>query len=85
VVVDVRDGWPNNPPRRLLLRAVRDMRGNYVIIRHADGEYSLLAHLKCGSVRVRAGDAVAESGNPGLSSEPHLHFQVQNSRDSTLA
>jgi len=86
-VVEVRDGCPDNPPGRLLVRAVRDMRGNYVIIRHAYGEYSLLAHLRCSSVRVRVGDAVAEGqvvaecGNSGLSSEPHLHFQVQNSRD----
>lgn len=58
--------------------------GNYVIIRHEGGEYSLLAHLRRGSVRVRPGDRVrqgqvmGECGNSGSSSEPHLHFQVQD-------
>jgi len=55
--------------------------GNYVLIRHEGGEYSLLAHLKRGSVRVRpgqwvrAGEVVGECGNSGHSTEPHLHFQ----------
>ncbi len=52
VAVEVRDGCPDNPPGRPLVRAVRDMRGNYVVVRRADGEYSLLAHLRCSSVRV---------------------------------
>ncbi|RTH28410.1 M23 family metallopeptidase [Thermus scotoductus] len=55
--------------------------GNYVLIRHGEREYSLLAHLKRGSVRVkpgqwvRAGEVVGECGNSGHSTEPHLHFQ----------
>lgn len=55
--------------------------GNYVLILHESGEYSLLAHLKKGSVqvrpgqRVRSGEVVGECGNSGHSTEPHLHFQ----------
>lgn len=66
--------------------AARDIRGNYVLIRHADREYSLLAHLKQGSIRVKPGDAVkrgqhiANCGNSGNTSEPHLHFHVQEGR-----
>lgn len=62
----------------------RDIRGNYVTIRHADGEYSVLAHLREGSVAVESGDRVARGeriarcGNSGNSTEPHLHFHVQD-------
>jgi murein DD-endopeptidase MepM/ murein hydrolase activator NlpD len=60
--------------------------GNYVVIRSGDF-YPLLAHLRCGSVRVevgdqvRAGDQIGEVGNSGSSLQPHLHFQVMNSED----
>lgn len=62
----------------------KDIRGNYIILRHADGEYSCLAHLKPGSIQVSAGEKVCRGqpvalcGNTGNTSEPHLHFQVQN-------
>ena len=60
--------------------------GNYVVIEHNSGEYSFLAHLKKGSVRVRPGDHVEQGqeigrcGHSGNSSEPHLHFHVQDHR-----
>jgi Peptidase family M23 len=62
----------------------RDLRGNYVTIRHTDEEYSVLAHLKKGSVavrereRVERGQSVGRCGNSGNSTEPHLHFHVQD-------
>ncbi len=65
--------------------------GNYVLIRHANGEHSLYAHLKQGSVRVNVGDAVsagaqiAETGSSGNSTEPHLHFQVIDGPDLNSA
>lgn len=58
--------------------------GNYVLIKHAENEYSLLAHLKEGSIDVSEGDEVsrgqeiARCGHSGNSTEPHLHFQVQD-------
>ena len=61
--------------------------GNHVVIRHDDGQYSQYAHLRPGSVRVEIGDQVAqgdeiaELGNSGNSSEPHLHFQMTNGPD----
>jgi murein DD-endopeptidase MepM/ murein hydrolase activator NlpD len=64
----------------------RSIAGNSVLIKHADGEYCLLAHLKRGSVRVRVGEAVKQSqeigrcGHSGNSTEPHLHFQFQNGK-----
>ncbi|XID92926.1 M23 family metallopeptidase [Paenibacillaceae bacterium WGS1546] len=61
--------------------------GNLVVLDHGNGEYSFLAHLKEGSVRVKAGDRVNKGdpvgliGNSGNSSEPHLHFHIGDSSD----
>jgi murein DD-endopeptidase MepM/ murein hydrolase activator NlpD len=61
--------------------------GNYVVIRHAGGELSHYAHLKQGSVRVKAGAAVKQGqaigqlGHTGNSTEPHLHFQLTDGPD----
>lgn len=61
--------------------------GNYIVIDHGHGEYSLLAHLQQGSVQVEIGDSVrrgdwlARCGNSGNSSEPHIHFQVMDHPD----
>lgn len=66
--------------------------GNYVVIQHADHEYSMLAHFRKDSIQVKSGDPVkrgqvlGECGNSGNSSEPHIHFQVMdqaNWADST--
>lgn len=60
--------------------------GNYVILKCGD-VYPLYAHLKQGSVCVRAGDMVrsgdllGQVGNSGSSLQPHLHFQVMSSPD----
>lgn len=58
--------------------------GNYVVVEHATDEYSVLAHLQQGSVCVEEGDQVARGqrlgrcGHSGNSTEPHLHFHVQD-------
>ena len=60
--------------------------GNYVILK-CGTVYPLLAHLRCGSLRVKPGDTVrageqlGEVGNSGSSLQPHLHFQVMSSED----
>ncbi len=57
--------------------------GNTVVIRHAEGVYSKLSHLKKDSIKVypgqfvRKGDILATVGNSGRSPEPHLHYQIQ--------
>ncbi|MXV63260.1 peptidoglycan DD-metalloendopeptidase family protein [Natronorubrum sp. JWXQ-INN-674] len=62
----------------------RSILGNNVILRHADDEYSVLAHLERGSVavdpgdRVERGQRIARCGNSGNTTEPHLHFHVQD-------
>jgi murein DD-endopeptidase MepM/ murein hydrolase activator NlpD len=56
---------------------------NIVRVLHDDGTYAIYAHLNWNSIRVRPGDEVetgeyiADSGNTGFSSGPHLHFAVQ--------
>jgi len=59
---------------------------NVVNILHDDGTFAIYAHLNWNSIRVRPGDHVergqfiAESGNTGFSSGPHLHFAVLRNR-----
>jgi len=58
--------------------------GNYLLIKHTKNEYSLLGHLKQRSLLVKEGDQVkmgqklAQVGNSGNSTEPHLHYHIQN-------
>ena len=66
----------------LLKKGDRAIGGNSVLIDHGNGEYSLYAHLKPGSVtvkageRVKAGQPIGKLGASGNATEPHLHFQV---------
>jgi murein DD-endopeptidase MepM/ murein hydrolase activator NlpD len=55
---------------------------NFVQILHDDGTTAIYAHLQMDTIRVRPGQRVergeyiANSGNTGFSSGPHLHFVV---------
>ncbi len=87
-VIEARDGIRDAPYVGTFWMdwLTRSIVGNSVLIKHADGEYCLLAHLKRGSVRVRAGQTVKQAeeigrcGHSGNSTEPHLHFQFQNGK-----
>jgi len=63
---------------------------NYVRIAHDDGTMAVYAHLQRDSLRVvpgmriPAGHWIANSGNSGYSSGPHLHFVVQMNIDMAL-
>lgn len=58
-------------------------KANLVRILHDDGTFAVYAHLNWNSIRVQPGDQVdrgeyiADSGNTGFSSGPHLHFVVE--------
>ena len=64
--------------------------GNGVVIDHGNGEYSVLAHMKPGSVKVATGDTVTKGqelgavGSSGNSTEPHLHYHVCDKPDPLL-
>jgi murein DD-endopeptidase MepM/ murein hydrolase activator NlpD len=55
---------------------------NFIEILHDDGTHAIYAHLQLDTVRVKRGQRVARgeyianSGNTGFSSGPHLHFVV---------
>ena len=56
--------------------------GNYVIIKHSNGYETRYAHLskriaKKGD-KVKAGDRIGLAGNTGLSTGPHLHFEIRH-------
>jgi hypothetical protein len=87
-VVVARDGIEDNTPTRIQRGSLY---GNHIVIDHENGEFSLLAHLRRGSLkvrpgqRVRAGTLIALTGSSGMSSEPHLHYQLMDHPDWTQA
>jgi len=59
--------------------------GNYVIIKHKHGFYTRYAHLQSFRVqkgqKVQQGQAIGYIGNTGLSTGPHLHYEVHIGSD----
>ncbi|MFV5703712.1 M23 family metallopeptidase [Flavobacterium sp. XS2P12] len=59
--------------------------GNYVVIKHNEGIYSLYGHLKNNSSinfkagdKIKKGEQIGEIGTSGSSFFPHLHFEIRN-------
>lgn len=91
IVRGMHDGMPDNrkgapPPfdQAALMKNLKLFLGNHVLIDHGNGEYSLYAHLKQGSVVVKPGQRVARGepvGAMGMSGDAflvHLHYQLQS-------
>ncbi|NUT34474.1 MAG: M23 family metallopeptidase [Hamadaea sp.] len=75
-----------------LRQGIGAIAGNHVVIELGDsGAYAALVHLRAGSLRVargsavRTGEQLAECGNSGNSTQPHLHIQVMDSPDPNTA
>jgi hypothetical protein len=96
-----RDHWSRNSWPALLFAFVEGsarellgpgaLLGNHVVLDLGSGAYAALAHLKRGSLTVspgqtvRAGQWLAECGNSGNTSEPHLHFQLMDTSRPSVA
>lgn len=85
VVLDMKmyfAGHSNDPADRA--------RTNFIRLLHPDGTMTVYVHLRTASARVSIGQSVAtgemiaESGNTGYSSGPHLHFAVQRNDGKRL-
>jgi len=80
-VLEAVDGLPD---QAIGTRNTEAIAGNHVMLDLGNGEYAMLAHLRQGSVAVEAGQQVAAGdelgrcGNSGNTSEPHLHFHLQD-------
>lgn len=63
--------------------------GNYVIIQHTDGNYTLYAHMDANSITVKAGESVEQGqvigkmGSSGYSTGAHLHFEVREGQNTS--
>jgi murein DD-endopeptidase MepM/ murein hydrolase activator NlpD len=61
--------------------------GNYIIIKHKHGFYTRYAHLQSFAARIQKGQKVQQGqvigyiGNTGLSTGPHLHYEVHIGSD----
>ena len=85
---DIPDNWYKDVQATTIghpvLPAGKDPKdiGNYVLIDHQNGEFSLLVHMKPGRVRVKPGDRVTQGeqigqiGFAGDSLFPHLHYSL---------
>lgn len=87
-IVLVVDGVKDNKPGELNPVYIP---GNTVIIKTAQNEYLFFAHFKQHSIKVKEGQQVTQGqllglcGNSGNSSEPHLHFHIQNVENMNVA
>lgn len=87
-VVWAQDSLPDQMPGQM---DPAHAAGNSLILDHGNGEFSLLAHLQPGSLRFKIGDRVSQGtvvglcGNSGNTSEPHLHYHLQNGPQPFLA
>ncbi|WP_457935630.1 M23 family metallopeptidase [Mesorhizobium sp. 10J20-29] len=90
-IVAMRNDLPDQVPGALPAGLpIDEADGNFVVLDIGAGAYVAYAHMRPGSVKVKAGDRVlrgdvlGEVGNSGNSQAPHLHLHVMDG-DSALA
>lgn len=75
-------------PTGTLLTRARPL--NYMVIDHGGGLFTQYAHLEAGSILfepgewIPAGTHIANTGDSGTLTGPHLHFQVENLWNESL-
>ena len=91
-VIAIKNDVPDNDYKGKLIQAPKLAagadplgKGNYIIIQHANGEYSELLNLEKGSITVKPGDMVKNGqqialvGFSGNARYPQLHYTVTSS------
>ena len=79
-ILALENSIPDNSPG---VKNEKNNWGNYVIIEHAEGEYTEISHFKMSSIIVNVGEYVTRGqqlglcGNSGYSPIPHIHIQRQ--------
>ncbi len=82
--IDVPEGTPVHAAAggKVYFTGEQEGYGTTVILEHADGFCTIYGHLSAIYVHqgqfVEVGQQIAESGNTGISSGPHLHFEIRN-------
>ena len=65
----------------VVTRGYSSVRGYYIMVKHADNLYTFYQHLNSFAAQVgqnvKKGATIAYSGNSGIGSGPHLHFEVR--------
>ena len=74
-VYERADGWGNTYPSKRIY-------GNYVILKHPNGDYTVYGHLMKGLAvskgqTVKKGQVLGYMGNTGYSQGQHLHFELR--------
>lgn len=93
VVVEIKNLFDDTPipEQQEVSCSASDVRGNYIVIQHSKHEYSTIAHIQKDSFTVNVGEKVyrgqqiACCGNSGNTSEPHIHFQIQQGKSFLLS
>lgn len=82
------DQTPGSLPDPGSFKSIEEVDGNHVILDIGHGKFVFYAHLKKGSVvvhdgqRVHRGQLLAQLGNTGNTSAPHLHIHVMDGPSS---
>ncbi|MDR3301973.1 MAG: M23 family metallopeptidase [Spirochaetaceae bacterium] len=85
----VPKGTPVHAPAdgKVALACPRIVTGNSIILEHLPGVYSMYYHLETINVQegdsVRTGDIIGLSGSTGLSTGPHLHWEIRAATENT--
>ncbi len=71
---------------RIVQTGYNELLGNYIVVAHSNGFHSIYGHLEKISVKrgttVGTGTIIGRVGDTGLSTGPHLHFEIRKDGES---
>jgi len=80
-VIEVDNSVPDNKPG---VMNTSQIYGSHVVLDLGNNEFAVMCHFKQGSItvkkgnRVKSGQQIGVCGNSGNTSEPHIHFHLQD-------